>query len=67
MTREKSERAANVEYPWQSDPTDPASWVAPAAHDFPVIRALQKDPRSIAAVRLLEQLIVAAESVLTDP
>jgi hypothetical protein len=30
LTREESERTANVEYPWQVDERDDASWIAPA-------------------------------------
>src|SRR5687767_11976011 len=41
LTREESERTANVEYPWQSDENDPLSWIAPASHTFPVVRNLR--------------------------
>jgi hypothetical protein len=64
LTREQSERMANVEYPWQADENDPASWVAPASHLFPVVRALRNDRRSVAAVRLLDRVIGAAETLL---
>lgn len=64
LTRAESERTANVEYPWQTDENDPASWVAPAAHTFPVVRNLRNDPRSVMAVRLLGRLIHAAEALL---
>lgn len=39
LTREESERTSNVEYPWQTDENDPASWVAPVSHSFPTFRA----------------------------
>lgn len=64
LTREESERTANVEYPWQTDENDDMSWVAPASHAFPIVRALRYDPRSYTAVRLLDRLIQAAGVVL---
>jgi hypothetical protein len=64
LTREESERTANVEYPWQTNENDPASWVAPVSHTFPVVRDLRKNPRAVTAVRLLDRLIQAAEAVL---
>jgi len=64
LTREQSERTANVEYPWQSNVNDSTSWVTPASHQFPVVRDLRAAPRSITAVRLLGRLINAALVVL---
>jgi hypothetical protein len=64
LTREESERTVNVEYPWQANENDPASWVAPASHMFTVVRDLRKNPRAVTAVRLLDRLIQAAEAVL---
>jgi hypothetical protein len=67
LTREQSERTMNVEYPWQSDINDDASWTAPASTSFPVLRRLRYDPRSYRAVRLLGHLIQAADTVLPTP
>lgn len=67
LTREESEATANVEYPWQLDAHDAASWVAPAAHSFGVVHQLRYDPRSYAAVRLIDRLIHAADVVLPKP
>ena len=64
LRREESERTANVEYPWQSDPGDAASWIAPASRALAIVHALRYDPRSNAAVRLLGLLIEAANTVL---
>lgn len=64
LTREESERTANVEYPWQAADDDPNSWVVPASHSFPVIRQLRYDPRSATAVRLLDRVISAANTIL---
>jgi hypothetical protein len=66
LTREESERTANVEYPWQSDVNDSASWVAPASHQFSIMHSLRYDRRSYAAVRLLDRLIEAATTVLPN-
>lgn len=67
LTREESERTVNVEYPWQSNAQDDASWIAPASHSFPIVHNLRRDPRSVTAVRLLGQLIKAADTVLPHP
>jgi hypothetical protein len=67
LQRDLSERTANVEYPWQSDASDPASWIAPASYRFPVVHQLRFDLRSQAAVRLLGGLIEAANAVLPKP
>ena len=67
LTRDQSERSANVEYPWQADADDPCSWVVPAAHPFPIVRQLRFDPRSVQAVRLLGRLIDAAGAILCNP
>jgi hypothetical protein len=67
LTRDESERTANVEYPWQSDVNDAASWIAPASRPFPIVHALRYDPRSVTAVRLLGRLIDAADTVLPNP
>jgi hypothetical protein len=64
ITREQSERTANVEYPWQIDETDANSWVSPASHTFGILHDLRFDPRSSSAVRLLDLLIKAADTVL---
>jgi hypothetical protein len=64
LTREQSERTVNVEYPWQSDVNDSASWIAPAAISFPIVHRLRYDARSYRAVRLLGRLIEAAHVVL---
>ena len=42
LTREESERTANAEYPWQSDPNDPASWIAPGS--VPAVVAVPDAP-----------------------
>lgn len=67
LTRQESEQTANVEYPWQADENDDASWIAPASHAFPIVRALRYDRRSSIAVRLLDRLIQAADAVLPQP
>lgn len=67
LTREQSERTANVEYPWQRDDNDAASWVAPASHSFGIVHQLRYDRRSYTAVRLLDRLIDAADAVLPRP
>lgn len=67
LTREESERTVNVEYPWQTNENDAASWVAPASRPFPIVRDLRYDPRSYRAVRLLDRLIGAADAVLPEP
>jgi len=67
LTREESERTANAEYPWQADPNNPASWIAPASYPFAVVKALRRDSRSVTAVRLLDRLIQAADTVLPRP
>lgn len=67
LTHEESERTSNVEYPWQSDVNDPASWIAPASHQFRIVHNLRYDPRSYTAVRLLDRLIAAADIVLPNP
>lgn len=67
LTREESERTANVEYPWQLDPQDPVSWIAPTSHEFPIIHQLRYDRRSYRSVRLLKRLIDAAEVILPKP
>ena len=67
LDRDESERTANVEYPWQSDVNDPSSWVAPAGRPLAVMQNLRRDPRSVAAVRLLGRLIAAAGAVLPQP
>jgi hypothetical protein len=67
LTRDESERTANVEYPWQTSPHDPQSWVAPASQQFKIVRDLRYDPRSYTAVRLIDQLIRAADAVLPRP
>lgn len=67
LTRDESERTANVEYPWQADPNEPTSWVAPATYSFRIVHDLRYDPRSYAAVRLLDRLIAAADVVLPQP
>ncbi len=64
LTREESERTANVEYPWQSDVNDPTSWIAPASRPLAIMHALRYHRRSVAAVRLLGRLIEAANTVL---
>jgi hypothetical protein len=64
LTREESERTANVEYPWQLDVDDASSWIAPASRPFAIVHALRYDPRSVTAVRLLSKLIDAANTVL---
>ena len=64
LTREESERTINVEYAWQTNENDPASWVAPVSYTFPVVRSLRNDRRSVTAVRLLDRLIRAAETLL---
>jgi hypothetical protein len=64
LTREESERTANVEYPWQRDENDVASWVAPASQTFRIVHDLRYDPRSQAAVRLLGRLINVADAIL---
>jgi hypothetical protein len=64
LTREESERTANVEYPWQRDENDSASWIAPVSHSFAIVHALRYDPRSYVAVRLLDRLIDAANVIL---
>ena len=46
LTREESERTANVEYPWQADEKDDASWVAPASHQ----KALARIPSEAANI-----------------
>jgi len=60
LTRDESERTANVEYPWQTDQDDAASWVAPASQSFSIVRNLRYDRRSVAAVGLLDRVIDAA-------
>ncbi len=67
LDRDESERTANVEYPWQSDVNNPLSWIAPAGRPLAIIRDLRRDPRSVAAVRLLGRLITAAGAVLPQP
>jgi len=67
LTREESERTSNVEYPWQSDVTDPSSWIAPASRPFSIVHDLRYDPRSVRAVHLLDRLIDAAATVLPKP
>lgn len=67
LTREESERTANVEYPWQLDVNDAASWVAPASHSLGIVRRLRYDARSYMAVRLIDRLIHAADTVLPMP
>jgi hypothetical protein len=64
LMREESERTANVEYPWQADENDPNSWTVPALHPFPILKQLRYDPRSVTAVRLLDRLISAANTIL---
>lgn len=64
LTREESERTANVEYPWQADPDDPASWVAPTSKPLAIVHELRFDSRSFTAVRLLGRLIDAANTTL---
>lgn len=64
LTREQSEQTANVEYPWQTNEQDDASWIAPVSHPFPIVKALRYDRRSSMAVRLLDRLIQAADAVL---
>jgi len=66
LTREESERTASVEYPWQSNVNDPASWMAPVSHSFAIVHALRYDPRSVTTVRLLGRLIEAANTVLPN-
>ncbi|HZK80310.1 MAG TPA: hypothetical protein VFC46_04565 [Humisphaera sp.] len=67
LTREESERTANVEYPWQLDANDAASWAAPASHSFGIVRQLRYDPRSYRAIRMIDRLIHAANAVLPMP
>lgn len=67
LTREESERTANVEYPWRTDEGDHLSWVSPASRQFPIIHDLRYDRRSYVAVRLLGRLIDAADTVLPRP
>lgn len=64
LTREESERAANVEYPWQARESDAMSWTAPVSHAFPIVHSLRYDSRSAIAVRLLGKLIDASDVLL---
>jgi hypothetical protein len=64
LTREESERTANVEYPWQLDLNDPTSWIAPASRPLAILHSLRYDRRSVTAVRLLGLLIDAANTLL---
>lgn len=64
LTHEESERTANVEYPWQADPNDPASWIAPVSRPLAIVHSLRYDPRSVTAIRLLDRLIEAASAIL---
>jgi hypothetical protein len=64
LTREESERTANVEYPWQANLNDPASWIAPVSRPLAIVHELRYDPRSATAVRLLDRLIKAANTIL---
>ena len=69
-TRAESELAENVEYPWQRAAGNDAGWVAPATHEFPVVRLLRLlrllrlDPRARSAVNLLDRLIGCAERLV---
>lgn len=67
LTREESERTANVEYPWQLDVDDPLSWIAPVSRPFSIVHNLRYDRRSYSAVRLLGRLIDAADTILPNP
>ena len=67
LTRDQSERTQNIEYPWQREEADPASWIAPVAHPFAIVRQLRRDPNIVASVRLLDRLIHAADVVLPRP
>ena len=67
LTREQSEQTQNIEYPWQRDPADPASWIAPVTHPFAIVAQLRRDPNTVAAVRLLDRLIHAADLLLPRP
>ncbi|HWE04280.1 MAG TPA: hypothetical protein VG326_17880 [Tepidisphaeraceae bacterium] len=67
LTREESERTANVEYPWQLDVNNATSWVAPVSHAFGIVSRLRYDSRSYAAVRLIDRLIGTADAVLPIP
>ena len=67
LTRDEWERTANVEYPWQRDPADPTSWVAPAAHVFGIAADLHSRPKHIATVRRLDRLMLAADAIVPVP
>lgn len=64
LTREQSEQTANVEYPWQRDEHDVASWVVPASRSFPIAHDLRYDRRTYIAFCLLDRLIQAADVIL---
>ena len=67
LERAESERTANVEYPWQKDQSDPLSWVAPASHVFRAVHNLRFNKHATASLTLLDQLITAADAVLSRP